>query len=97
SESRRQIELVDPAAAVALERPRDVELPDGEPEQVDAERDAGAADALARAAEERRAFRPIPRHAAVREQRDFHRNGSIHPLRRAERTQQRKPELEIAD
>src|SRR5207253_391029 len=94
SESRRQIELEHPALARTIERPRKIELADGIAEQVCAQCDACAADAVAGAAEKRRLLAAVPGNAAVREQRQFDRHRTIHVLRDAERSQQREPEFQ---
>src|SRR5256885_3300058 len=97
SEPWRQVELEHPALAGTLPGMREVELPDREAEQVDAQRHTGAGHRLPIAAEEARALAAVVGDAGIGEQRHLHRNGPIHRLRDAERSQQREPELDVPD
>ena len=93
-ESWRQVELEHPVLSAPLERTREVELADGEANQVDAE----AAPALATPSRRRRGSSgvcAVPRDAAVGEERDLDRHWTVHPLRRTEGPQEREPELEV--
>src|SRR5262245_25653095 len=96
SEPWRQVEMEDPVF-LALHRVGERELAEREAEEVDAERSADARDALGLSAEYFRCRGTRPCHAGIGEQRDLDGERPIHARGRAERSQQREPELEVRD